>query len=53
MSLEEANGPKGAQKERSSKPMGSIWYRKVRMGHGRPKVMQVKNGLNEEKPTIK
>ena len=25
-------------REGSSKPMGIMWYRKVRIGHGRPKV---------------
>ena len=39
MGLEEANGPKGAEKERSSKSMGNTWYRKVRMGHSKPEVM--------------
>ena len=36
MGLKEANGPKGDQRERSSKPMGSMWCRKVRIGHNRP-----------------
>ena len=40
MGLEEAHGPKGARRERSSKPMDSMWYRKVRMGYNKPKVMQ-------------
>ena len=42
MGFEEANGPKGARKERSSKPMGSMWYRKVKIGHSKPEVMQAK-----------
>ena len=42
MDLEEANEPKGAWKERSSKPIGSMWCSKVRMGHSKPEVMQVK-----------
>ena len=42
MGLEEANGPKKARREKSSKPMGSMWCRKVRMGHSRPEVMQAK-----------
>ena len=42
MGLKEANGPKGDQRERSSKPMGSMWCRKVRIGHNRPEVLRVK-----------
>ena len=42
MGLEEAHGPKGARRERSSKPMDSMWYRKVRMDYNKPKVMQAK-----------
>ena len=49
MGLEEANEPKGARRGRSSKPMGSMRYIKVRMryikvrmGHSKPEVMQVK-----------
>ena len=42
MGLEEVDGPKGARKERISKPMGSMWYTKVRMGHSKPKVMKVR-----------
>ena len=42
MDLEEANGPKEARRERSSKPTGSMWYRKIRMGHSKLEVMQVK-----------
>ena len=42
MDLKEANGPEGAWRERSSKLMGSMWCRKVRMGHSKPEVMQAK-----------
>ena len=42
MGLEELDGPKGARKEKRSKPMASMRCRKVRMGHSRPKVMKVK-----------
>ena len=42
MGLEETNGPKGARKERSSKLIGSMWCRKVRMGHSKPEVMRAK-----------
>ena len=37
MGLEEVNELKEARKERNSIPIGSIWCRKVRMGHCRPK----------------
>ena len=40
MGLEEANEPKGARRERRSKPMGKC--RKARMGHNRPEMMQAK-----------
>ena len=43
-------GLKGAQKERSSKPMGSMWCRKVRMGHSKPEVMQAKKVKGDGKP---
>ena len=42
MGLEEANEPKGARRDSSSKPMGSMWCRKMRMDHIKPKIMQVK-----------
>ena len=42
MGLEEVNEPKGAWRERSGKPMGSMWCRKMRMGHSKPEVMQAK-----------
>ena len=42
MGLEEVDGPKGARKERISKLMGSMWCRKVRMGHSKLEVMKVK-----------
>ena len=45
MGLERVNGLKGAWKERKKKKkqtMGSIWCEKVRMGHGRPKVMEAR-----------
>ena len=42
MGLEEAHGPKGARRERSDKLIGSMWCRKVRMGHNKPEVMQAK-----------
>ena len=35
MGLEEVDRPKGARKERRSKPMSSMWRRKVRMGHNK------------------
>ena len=46
MDLEEANGLKEARKERNSIPIGSVWYRKVRMGHCRLEVMQTKKVRN-------
>ena len=42
MGLEETNGTRGAPRERSSKPMSSMWCRKVRMGHSKPEVIQTK-----------
>ena len=42
MDLEEANGPKEARRERSSKLIGSAWCSKVRMGHSKPETMQAK-----------
>ena len=42
MGLEETNEPKEAWKERSSKLMGSMWRRKVKMDHNKPEVMQTK-----------
>ena len=42
MGLEEVNKPKGARKERKSKPWGVYDVKKVRMGHSRPKVMKTK-----------
>ena len=42
MGLEGVNGLKGARKERKKQTISSILCRKVRMGHGRPKVMNAK-----------
>ena len=42
MGLEEVDGPRGARKERISKLMGSMWCRKVRIGHSKPEIIQTK-----------
>ena len=42
MGSEEVDGPKEAWKKRRSKPMDSMWCRKMRMGHSRPEVMKVR-----------
>ena len=48
---EEANGPERAQKERGSKPMGSMWKSENRSQQAESNVSEESKGLMEEPST--